>query len=120
MSSSSECEESTLRADFGLTKVRYNENGLIDELEVHPFGGELLQDPQLWIRVQLVGDMKKVLTFATLEHVEGLTYRWRDEVRQVIVEGQEYVSTDGEEKARDDLGSVADLLRGLCEPPPAR
>jgi len=31
------------RADIGITRVRYNENGLIDELEVRPFDGELLQ-----------------------------------------------------------------------------
>ena len=61
--------------DLGITRVRYDDNGLIDEFEVRPFDGELLQDPQLWIRPQLVGDMKKGLRFATLEHVEGLTYR---------------------------------------------
>ena len=96
------------RADFGITRVRYDEDGLIDELEVRPFDGELLQDPQLWIQVQLVGDMKKGLTFATLEHVEGLTYRSRDEVQLVIVEGEEYVRTDRRENGTDDL---ADLPR---------
>jgi len=105
-------EESTLRADFGITKVRYDEHGLINELEVCPFDGELLQDSQLCIRSQLVGDMKKGLTFATLEHIEGLTYRWRDEVRLVIAEGEEYVRIDGEEKARDDLGKLAQLRPG--------
>jgi len=59
--------------DFGITRVTYDESGLIDELEVRPFDGEILQNPQLWIRVQLAGDMKKGLAFATLEHVEGLT-----------------------------------------------
>ena len=93
-----------------ITRVRYDENGLIDELEVRPFDGELLQDPQLWIRVQLVGDMKKGLTFATLEHVEGLTYRWHDEVRLVIVEGEEYARV-GREDPRDELGDVAALCQ---------
>jgi len=61
--------------DFGITRVRYDENDLIDQLEVRPFQGELRQHPQLWIRPQLVGDMRTGLTFATLEHVEDLTYR---------------------------------------------
>lgn len=93
-----------MTSDFGSTKVRYDENGLIDEIEVHAFDGELLQNPELWIRPQLVGDIKKGLTFATVGHVEGLTYRWREEVRLVIVEGEEYVSTDGQMTARERLG----------------
>ena len=32
----------TKRPDFGITKVKYDENGMIDELEVRPFDGELL------------------------------------------------------------------------------
>ena len=98
--------------DFGITRASYDENGLIGELEVRPFDGELLQDLQLWIRVQLVGDMKKGLRFRTLEHVEGLTNRWRDEVRLVMVEGEEYVRTDGEEKDRDYLGKL-DVLNTI-------
>jgi len=97
-----------LRADFVITRVRCEENGLIDELEVRAFDGELLRDPPLWIRSQLVGDMKKGLPFATLEHIEGLTYRWRPEVRLVIVEGKEYVKTDGAREAREDLGPDGD------------
>jgi len=47
----------TKQTDFGVTRVRYDENGLIDELGVRSFDGELLQDPHLCIRSQPVGDM---------------------------------------------------------------
>jgi len=49
----------------------------------------------------------------TLEHVEGLTYWWQDEVRLVIVDEEEYVRTDGDEKARDELGESASVPERL-------
>jgi len=32
-----------LKADFGITRVRYDENGQIDEIDLRPFDGKSLQ-----------------------------------------------------------------------------
>jgi len=45
--------------------------------------------------------------FATLVHVERLTYRCRHDVWPVIVDGEEYVRVDGKKRAVDDLADVA-------------
>ena len=98
-------------ADYGITAVRYDSLGRIEELEVREDTAGDLQHAQRWRRHHVINDSKKAKTFVTLIEVSPDHYKKGLPVNIVRVEGDKFIRTD-----TDPIGE--DHLEGLPHLPP--
>ena len=100
-------------ADWCIARVRYDDHGLIDWIEVREDSEELLGHAQLWNRRQLLGDMKKGLKFSTIFPAGDGKFSKGQPARKVIVDGDTYVRTDDDPVARDWFGELPGIDEDL-------
>ena len=90
-------------ADFGITAVRYDGLGRIEELELRQDDAGTLQHAQRWRRHHIINDSKKGKTFVTLIEVSPDRFKKGLPVHIVTVEGDKYIRTDTDPVPEDHL-----------------
>lgn len=96
-------------ADYCISQKRMNLAGThIDKVKVHADNGDTIGAGAEWPRNQVVNTIKSGSTFVTVDFRDGKYHRGED-VRVVLVNGAEYIRTDANAKAADNLGILPDF-----------
>jgi hypothetical protein len=92
---------------YGITHVRYNAAGThIDQVRVNTVtDAAFTSTNQTMTRTQVVEALKKGHAYLTLLQRNG-KWEWGAEVERVTVNGTDYIRTDSNKTARDNLGSL--------------
>ena len=97
-------------ADYGITKVKYNQARThIDSVELRPDNGETLGSAAVWARSQVVTSIKSGKTFITI--LKGTDDKWKQgqDVHLVAVSGVEYIRSDKNNRAADNLENLPEF-----------
>jgi hypothetical protein len=97
-------------ADYTISAVRYNsQHTHIDQLEVRKDSGDSLGVANVWLRQDVISSIKSGKTFVTVLKNRDGTWRKGDNVSIVRVNGVEYLRTDGNSRASDNLGELPEF-----------
>lgn len=91
-------------ADFGISRVHYNkEHTNIVEVKRRKDSGESLGNEEPRSRQDVVNDLKSGVTYVTIIETSPNNWKKGKEVGIVKVQGVEYIRTDKNETASDNL-----------------
>lgn len=97
-------------ADYCIAARRYNSDHThIVKVRLYPDNGDALGSAQEWTRAQVVEALKRGTTFVTI--VKGDNGQWKrgEDVRRVTIGGADYIRTDNNNTAKDNLGNLPDF-----------
>jgi len=97
-------------ADYGISRVRYNTRRThIDKVEVRADREDSFGVVQVWTRDQVVSALNRGTTFVTILIGADDTWDLGEKVTTVTVNREEYIRTDQNQQASDNLGSLPEF-----------
>ena len=97
-------------ADYGIPKVRYNdERTHIAEVKVHEDKGDAFGGAGEWSRNQVVSALERGKSFITILKGTGGKWQKGQDVHVIAVNGMEYIRTDQNHKASDNLENLPEF-----------
>jgi len=93
-------------ADYGISHVRYNDNGThIEKVKVREDLGDKFGPSEEMVRKEVVSEIESDTTFVTITKNNGEWNKGED-VHIVKVQGTKYIRTDRNARASDNLGDL--------------
>jgi len=97
-------------ADYGISGVRYNdERTHIVKVKVHEDRGDTIGGAKEWSRNQVVSAIERGKTFVTILKGAGGKWRRGQDVHIITVNGVNYIRTDRNRKASDNLENLPEF-----------
>lgn len=97
-------------ADYGISKVRYNnEQTHIVKVRVHEDKGDTIGRAEEWSRSQVVSAIERGKTFVTILKSSDDKWSKGQDVHIVTINGVEYIRTDRNRKASDNLENLPEF-----------
>jgi len=97
-------------ADYCISKVQYNEERThIVKVEVREDKGDTLGSPQEWQRTKVVTEIQTGKTFITIMSDGSGKWRKGREVGTVTINGVNYIRTDRDKIASDNLENLPEF-----------
>jgi hypothetical protein len=97
-------------ADYCISQVRYNsEHTHIVKVVACEDKGDTLGTSTEWTRLQVVSTLRMKKTFITIYKGEDGKYKKGEDVRIISINGVEYIRTDANNKAADNLGNLPEF-----------
>ena len=97
-------------ADYAITAVSYdNDHDHIQQLEVREDLGSSLGSPTIESRQRVVNSIKRGNTYVTATEDENDKWQKGDDVSIIRVNGVDYLRTDGNSRASDNLGELPEF-----------
>lgn len=96
--------------DYFISEVKYSEKGgEILQLKTHINLYGSISRAKIEPRDEIIGKIKHGLHYLTVHFGPDLKMKPGEKVKLVSVNGNEYLRTDNEQKASDDLGKTAEF-----------
>lgn len=97
-------------ADYCISAVRYNtEHTHIVKVKVHTYSGDAIGNATEWIRSEVVTAIEAGKTFVTITRTTDWKWNKGEDVRIITVNGVNYIRTDANSKASDNLGNLPEF-----------
>jgi hypothetical protein len=94
-------------ADYGITAVRYNSQEThIDQVKARKSNGETFGQELIYTRQSVIDALKQGYTFVTVNNGTNGKLTRGEDVRIVKINGVEYIRTDANNIAKDNLGNL--------------